>query len=31
MSHEMGLHGKIEKELPQNPYFAYDGLKIDVF
>lgn len=31
MSHEMGLHGKIEKELPQNTYFAYDGLKIDVF
>lgn len=31
MSHEMGLHAKIEKELPQNTYFAYDGLEIDVF
>ena len=25
------LGKKIEKELPQNTYFAYDGLKIDVF
>ena len=31
MSHEMGLHSEIEKELPANRYFAYDGLEIDVF
>ncbi|MDD4777831.1 MAG: MBL fold metallo-hydrolase [Fermentimonas sp.] len=31
MSHEMGLHAEIEKELPQNTHFAYDGLEIDVF
>ena len=31
MSHGMGLHAEIEKELPQNTYFAYDGLDIDIF
>jgi len=31
MSHEMGLHAEIEKELPPNRYFAYDGLEIEVF
>lgn len=31
MSHEMGLHAEIEKELPTNRYFAYDGLEIEVF
>lgn len=31
MSHEMGLYSKINNELPASRYFAYDGLKIDVF
>ena len=31
MSHEMGIHAEIEKELPANRYFAYDGLEIEVF
>lgn len=31
MSHEMGLHAKKDKELPENVNFAYDGLEIDVF
>jgi phosphoribosyl 1,2-cyclic phosphate phosphodiesterase len=31
MSHEMGLHSKIEKELPENNYFSYDGLEVDIF
>ncbi len=31
LSHEMGLHEKIEKQLPQNTHFAYDGLEIEVF
>ena len=31
MSHEMGLHADIEKELPENVFFAYDGLEIEVF
>ena len=31
MSHEMGLHAEIEKELPENRYFAYDGLEIEIF
>lgn len=28
MSHEIGLHADIEKELPPNFYFAYDGLEL---
>lgn len=31
MSHEMGLHAEIEKELPENRFFAHDGLEIEVF
>ena len=31
MSHEMGLHAEINKELPENRYFAFDGLEIEVF
>mgnify|MGYP000877795813 FL=1 len=31
MSHEIGLHAEIEKELPKNTHFAYDGLEIDIF
>lgn len=31
MSHEMGLSDKIEKELPCNTFFAYDGLEIENF
>ncbi len=28
MSHRMGLHEKVSKELPENVFLAYDGLKI---
>ena len=28
ISHEMGLHGQVEKELPQNTWLAYDGLEV---
>lgn len=28
MSHDMGLHDDIEKQLPENSHMAYDGLKI---
>lgn len=31
MSHEMGLHANIEKELPENVFFAFDGLEIEIF
>jgi len=30
ISHQMGLHVEIEKELPQNTHLAYDGLKISI-
>jgi phosphoribosyl 1,2-cyclic phosphate phosphodiesterase len=29
ISHRMGLHTEVSKELPQNVFLAYDGLKID--
>ncbi|NDW18620.1 MBL fold metallo-hydrolase [Dysgonomonas sp. 216] len=29
MSHQMGLHGEIEKKLPENIFLAYDGLEIE--
>ena len=29
MSHRIGLHEKIEKELPTNVYYSYDGLVIN--
>jgi len=29
ISHQMGLHDEVNKELPQNVSLAYDGLKID--
>jgi phosphoribosyl 1,2-cyclic phosphate phosphodiesterase len=28
MSHKIGLHGDLEKELPENVHLAYDGLKL---
>ncbi len=28
LSHQMGFHGQVEKELPQNVKLAYDGLRI---
>jgi len=28
ISHQLGLHEKIEKELPENIYLAYDGLSL---
>ena len=31
MSHEIGLHEDIEKDLPENTFFAYDRLEIDFF
>ena len=30
MSHHMGLHDEISKQLPDNVYFAYDGLQIEI-
>ncbi|MDR0371889.1 MAG: MBL fold metallo-hydrolase [Prevotellaceae bacterium] len=30
LSHDMGLHDEIEKELPKNIHIAYDGLKISI-
>ncbi len=30
MSHQMGLHDEVSKQLPENVYFAYDGLQIDI-
>ncbi|MFT3825624.1 MAG: MBL fold metallo-hydrolase [Chitinophagaceae bacterium] len=30
VSHQMGLHDVVEKELPPGIHFAYDGLEIDV-
>ena len=30
MSHHMGLHDEVSKQLPENVYFAYDGLQIEL-
>ncbi len=30
ISHHMGLHREVEKELPENVHLAYDGLKIEI-
>jgi phosphoribosyl 1,2-cyclic phosphate phosphodiesterase len=30
ISHKLGLHGQIEKTLPENIFLAYDGLKISM-
>lgn len=30
ISHKLGFHAEVEKELPKNVYLAYDGLKITV-
>ncbi len=30
MSHQMGLHDEISKQLPDNVFFAYDGLQIEI-
>lgn len=30
MSHEMGLHREVSKEIPVNTHFAYDGLDINI-
>ena len=30
ISHKLGLHAEVEKELPANIYLAYDGLKFEV-
>ncbi|MDE1192848.1 MAG: MBL fold metallo-hydrolase [Arachidicoccus sp.] len=30
ISHQLGLHNVIEKELPPNVHLAYDGLKLDI-
>ena len=30
ISHRLGFHDEIEKQLPHNVFLAYDGLKIEV-
>jgi phosphoribosyl 1,2-cyclic phosphate phosphodiesterase len=30
ISHQLGLHDEVSKELPPNIFLAYDGLKISV-
>jgi phosphoribosyl 1,2-cyclic phosphate phosphodiesterase len=30
MSHRLGLHGEIDKELPEGIKLAYDGLEIEI-
>jgi phosphoribosyl 1,2-cyclic phosphate phosphodiesterase len=30
ISHHMGFHDDVQKELPENVYLAYDNLKIEV-
>jgi len=30
ISHKLGLHGDVEKELPKGIALAYDGLQIDI-
>jgi phosphoribosyl 1,2-cyclic phosphate phosphodiesterase len=30
LSHDMGLHDEVEKELPKSIHIAYDGLKINI-
>jgi phosphoribosyl 1,2-cyclic phosphate phosphodiesterase len=30
ISHQMGLHADVEKELPENIHLAYDGLRFEV-
>jgi len=30
ISHQMGLHAEVQKELPQNVFLAYDGLTVDL-
>jgi phosphoribosyl 1,2-cyclic phosphate phosphodiesterase len=30
ISHKMGLHSEVEKELPPNIRLAYDGLKLKI-
>ena len=30
MSHHIGLHAEVEKELPRNTFFAYDGLELEL-
>ena len=30
VSHQMGFHAEVEKELPPNVHLAYDGLKVEI-
>ncbi|TAE01074.1 MAG: MBL fold metallo-hydrolase [Bacteroidetes bacterium] len=30
LSHNMGLHQEVSKELPENVFFAYDGLRLEI-
>jgi phosphoribosyl 1,2-cyclic phosphate phosphodiesterase len=30
ISHQMGLHNEIQKELPENVFLAYDRLKLEI-
>lgn len=30
LSHQMGFHGKVQNELPENVFLAYDGLQLEL-
>jgi phosphoribosyl 1,2-cyclic phosphate phosphodiesterase len=30
MSHRIGLHSEVQKEVPENMFFSYDGLILNI-